>query len=306
MFEAVYNNFIRSTSTSEQGQCTIKAKPTKLNGEEAKRLYLEEISQETEKIITPINKEKRFKNYSKLKTNIKTLSDKDVFIAAQTDDVETVRIFLKYSPEKINMIDYYGWSLLMIACQANSVDIVKELLKCNADTSIRDKAGNSAYSLVIKNRNLVLADLFLSYKQCKTEDSIKLKSNKIPELKPFICDICNKQFPDKIEHLSSTVHNINASKGKKIPTCYKIPESNKGYQIMLKAGWDRDLGLGPDGTGKMYPIKTVQKKDRKGLGHKKPKLQDTIESNKNNHKTKNIRQHYKSKKLEINFRREFY
>jgi len=34
---------------------------------------------------------------------------------------------------------------------------------------------------------------------------------------------------------------------------------------MLGSGWDKK-GLGPTGSGKLYPVKTVLKKDRRGLG----------------------------------------
>ena len=35
--------------------------------------------------------------------------------------------------------------------------------------------------------------------------------------------------------------------------------------MMLSGGWDKK-GLGPSGSGKLYPVKTILKRDRHGLG----------------------------------------
>ena len=38
--------------------------------------------------------------------------------------------------------------------------------------------------------------------------------------------------------------------------------------MMVDQGWDRDRGLGHEGReGKKFPVKTVLKRDRLGLGH---------------------------------------
>ena len=36
--------------------------------------------------------------------------------------------------------------------------------------------------------------------------------------------------------------------------------------MMLSGGWDKKSGLGPSGSGKLYPVKTILKRDRTGLG----------------------------------------
>ena len=36
--------------------------------------------------------------------------------------------------------------------------------------------------------------------------------------------------------------------------------------MMLSKGWDSNVGLGPSGEGKLYPVKTVLKRDKHGLG----------------------------------------
>ncbi|CAH2093177.1 unnamed protein product [Euphydryas editha] len=312
MFHKEYSNFVRPT-TSESS--TSQFVTTALNGETARKLYLEEISNISNP-QSPYNndiKKSVCKEIERKKTVVETdISNLQLFQFVQDNEVDKLRQALNIRPDKIKILDEFGWSLLMIACQANAVEVVKELLKRGIDTTVRDKAGNSARSLVIKNRNFVLADILLrqsssSNLMVNVENNKKLKNKQLKE--KYVCEICdNKLFENKQEHLSSTVHNINASKDRKIPTNYVIPESNKGYQIMVKVGWDKETGLGPDGAGKKYPIKAVQKNDKKGLGHKHKKdYSSTTESSKEIINKKSLHKQYdRNRRIEINFRREFY
>lgn len=305
-----YCNFVRPSSPSaEEPEHTHS-----LNGEQAKRLYLEEVKD----VIAPETTTHDLREETKtnvihkidyrLRYNAPQLADKDLFLSAQNNDCDTLIRILDNSPDKINIVDGYGWSLLMIACQANSKEIVKELLKRDIDTLIRDKAGNSARSLVIKSKNLALVDMFLSYKSKTFTEVRNSKDHKrVKRKKEYTCEMCNKTYPDEKEHLSSTVHNINSSRGRKIPTNYVIPTSNRGYQIMLRGGWDKETGLGPDGLGNKYPLRPTQKKDRKGLGHEKVKKSKKVEEKPvQQNKKVLIRDYHNSRKMEINFRRQFY
>lgn len=302
-------NFVRAQSP-EQCLKVAHNKSSILCGDEARKLYIEEIK-EAKSSIYPrgsANYAIKKKNKNNVQTNEEPLTNKKLFVYVQNNDVDKLKSALNRYPEKINILDDYGWSLLMISCQANSVETTKELLKRGINTSIRDKAGNSAQSLVIKNKNYVLADILIRYKKTDIQSNIIIERNK-PKLKEvYRCDICNRTFPDRVEHLSSIEHNICASKGKRIPAYYAIPASNKGYQLMLKGGWDRESGLGRDGSGKKYPIKTTQKKDRKGLGHAKRIDREKLQENNVKHKDrKKVSDDIKrNRNFEINFRREFY
>ncbi|XP_047535438.1 G patch domain and ankyrin repeat-containing protein 1 homolog [Vanessa atalanta] len=309
MYHKEYCNFVRPTS-EETATSTFFA--TSLNGETARKLYLEEVGSchNSQKSKSTVN-QSECKIKRKSKDDEIELSNLQMYHCVQNNDVDKLRQFLDKYPDKINTLDEFGWSLLMIACQANSIETVEELLKRNINTAVRDKAGRSAQSLVIRNKNVILADILLKHSRQISlhKDKINDKKSNSDRLKEnYVCEICdNKVFENKIEHLSSTIHNINASKGKKIPTKYVIPESNKGYQIMLKVGWDKEEGLGPDGTGRKYPIRGIQKKDKKGLGHKlKKKETPTTESVREFNKKLASREHDKHKRMEINFRREFY
>ncbi|KOB57039.1 hypothetical protein OBRU01_25776 [Operophtera brumata] len=296
MLKKHYNNFVKASAPTE----TVNKLPT-LSGEEAKEIYLKEIKDakySTNKHHLPPRDYNSTYNLPERTTSqtaqkLEDISIKGLILSVQNNDVKMLKDILDSCPSLVNTVDEFGWSLLMIACQANSVDAVKELLTRGVDTAVRDKGGNSATNLVIKNKNLELADLLISHRKGNHRSSnsqdhrgkIKVKKVKAELKESFICEICsNKVFPDKEEHLASTVHNISASKDKKIPTNYVIPQTNRGYQLMLKVGWDRECGLGRDGSGKKYPIKAVQKKDRKGLGHEKKKTEKSsneVETRKN-------------------------
>ncbi|CAH0401024.1 unnamed protein product [Chilo suppressalis] len=308
-----YSNFVKPCCTYSYSDNETILKPTLLSGEEAKQIYLSEVETSSEKKskhsqakVTDVVR-KYHDEHGFMKSEI---LDRDLFLSAENDDIDTIKQALDASPDKIKILDDYGWNLLMIACQANSINVVKELLSRGIDTSVRDKAGNSAQSLIIKNKNYELADILLSYRDRRKNESARtFAPNPDEEIMDFICETCNiKVTANRKNHLSSTEHNLNLSKGKKIPTNFKIPESNRGFQIMLKVGWDKESGLGPQGNGPKYPIKTVQKQDRKGLGHSK-NLSGSIENKeivKFKNRRKMINNHKNNRNIEVNFRRQFY
>ncbi|XP_022822724.1 G patch domain and ankyrin repeat-containing protein 1 homolog [Spodoptera litura] len=304
MSDKIYSNFVKASSPVED--VNTKQDITVLSGEEARKLYLEEVKHAKAPSRIKTHGIEKKKKVTEEET---PLSNKDLFLTVQNNDIDKLKCELDRYPDKLNIVDEFGWNLLMIACQVNSVDVVKLLLKRGIDMSVRDKAGNSARSLVIKNKNYILADILLRYiqKESPLKSKPKQTSATVKLKEEYLCNACNKTFPDREEHLSSTIHNITASKGKKIPACYMLPETNRGYQLMLKGGWDKQSGLGRDGNGKLYPIKTVQKKDRKGLGHAEQNPIDKTQDNvKHKNRMKLARDHRSDKSFEIKFRREFY
>ena len=48
----------------------------------------------------------------------------------------------------------------------------------------------------------------------------------------------------------------------------KLPETNRGYQMLLKLGWKKDTGLGSNGNGILEPIKVDVHYNAVGLGKK--------------------------------------
>ncbi|CAH0725520.1 unnamed protein product, partial [Brenthis ino] len=311
MYRREYSNFVRPLSD----ETTNKLNSPSLNGDEAIKLYLEVVGNlQNSQQIKDINRNietlpvdhtpKKYSNDTE-STNL------CLFNTVQNNDIGRLCKILDSWPEKLNIIDEFGWSLLMIACQANSIETAQELLKRGIDTSVRDKAGNSAQSLVIKSKNVILADILMQHSKQRSlkNETVTINKQRNKKLKQrYICEICdNKLYDDKEEHLSSTIHNINASKGRKAAVNFVIPESNKGFQLMLRFGWNKEDGLGPNGSGKKYPIKTVQKNDKIGLGHRKDKtvvLKDESLRQMNRNKMKNNQMN--DRQREINFRRQFY
>ena len=82
----------------------------------------------------------------------------------------------------------------------------------------------------------------------------------------YYCDLCKKYFSAKAEvHKASVGHQLNLGPSE-VGTIYGISEANRGFQMMLGKGWNKEKGLGADGQGKKFPVKTVLKRDRRGVG----------------------------------------
>ena len=83
------------------------------------------------------------------------------------------------------------------------------------------------------------------------------------------CDICKLHLRDSVTsvHDVSTVHQYSCQHRTKYLS-YTLPQSNRGFQMMLRSGWNPDKGLGSEGQGRQFPIKTVLKRDRLGIGIK--------------------------------------
>lgn len=131
-------------------------------------------------------------------------------------------------------------------------------------------------------------------------------------------------------HLSSTLHlfSENMDSDAVSTSNFYINSRNKGYQLMRRAGWDGEVGLGPSGHGKKYPVKTVLKRDRVGLGADitKPKARVTHfgandkkaigklnnigsherETSKFSKKKMEISREVKEREMTMEFRRSFY
>lgn len=67
-------------------------------------------------------------------------------------------------------------------------------------------------------------------------------------------------------HVSSTLHQLNRTSPLRAPSVW-LPPSNRGYRMMEGMGWDEEQPLGRRGDGRMEPVPTTFKRDRRGLGH---------------------------------------
>ncbi len=267
-------NFVRASLESEAAKKAKDAEIAKarLEGSEVSAFYSEVISTESTKTI-PRKARKRASvqdldqgpGPSSLSYTIS-----DAFFAAQSDKVEVLKSSLAANPEYLNQTDSYGWTLLMTACRAKSIEVIKVLVSKDADQNIADKAGNTCRSLCDNSKPIL--DI-LNKKTKSPLRSLRSSSKpKVKEIREFKCEECSVSDLTKSEyksHLGSTTHQLKAGKamGEKPKVHYGIPEANRGYQMMLKKNWESNAGLGPEGKkGKLYPVKTVLKQDRHGLG----------------------------------------
>lgn len=171
---------------------------------------------------------------------------------------------LRVCPDLVNEVDTFNWTALMMAACDGLQETCQNLLAAGADRAADDGKGNTALSLAVKKGHSRVVELLQSF---GVEDS----DSDYEESEPFWCRLCREKITeaDRKSHEASTLHQFNCkSKNRPGPTSFGIPKTNRGYQIMLKQGWQNDAGLGPQQKGRKFPIKTVLRKDRQGLGTK--------------------------------------
>ncbi|GFU05779.1 g patch domain and ankyrin repeat-containing protein 1 homolog [Nephila pilipes] len=154
------------------------------------------------------------------------------------------------------------------ACEGH-YSVVEYLIKLGAKLNIRCKYGMTALDIAIKTKNNAMIKLLQNgVTPCVRETSFVIEDDKINNEKKF-CDDCKSFYKiSKVAHERGITHLLTIKKSD-ISTFYHIPENNKGFQIMLKSGWDKNKGLGVNADGQKFPIKTVLKKDRSCIGKNK-------------------------------------
>ena len=215
-------------------------------------------------------KESRQGNKLAAQVAVPRLRAKDLFVAAECNDVEGVKKCINQAID-LDARDLYGWTPLMTAACAGAFEACEALLDAGADSSISDRSGNTCLRLAGKNGHRGVAMLIRNH-AVKVEETISNANEEEgfgegPE-SPWYCQECRITLKESTytEHRSSTAHQISIGTSK-APSLYGIPESNKGFKMMLGAGWDREGGLGTEGNrGRKFPVKTVLKRDRLGLG----------------------------------------
>lgn len=192
---------------------------------------------------------------------------------SQHGDMKGLKQLVEKEHCDINFRDGYYWTPLMCAAFAGEKDVVSYLLKRGAAwVGVCETQGKDALMLAEEGGHQEIVKLL--------QDSLKGQQQesqpRAPPPERKYCDICKTHYQDDsvAKHEGSTVHLFNKKK-KLPPTYYAIPDHNVGFKMMLKEGWDRESGLGPEGAGRKFPIQTVLKRDQKGLGFhsdQKPKV----------------------------------
>ncbi|KAL9913206.1 G patch domain and ankyrin repeat-containing protein 1 homolog [Glossina fuscipes fuscipes] len=242
----------------------------KFNGEEIEQFYKQVI----EKNI------KISKNYKQENAPIKTEYhntpqenfDKQRFHCYATENKAEKLLQISYKDNDINTLDNYGWSGLMMSACAGATEAIKVLLRLGANRAIKDKSQRTAKDLALKKGFYHIAELLENptSPDCQADQDKVPISYKQKPLKPFYCSECKQTFMETAprQHYTSTVHQFNVRSSLPLNKLQKfnIPSRNKGLQLMVKQGWDKESGLGPSQNGRLYPVKTVIRKRRSGLG----------------------------------------
>ncbi|XP_017146271.1 G patch domain and ankyrin repeat-containing protein 1 homolog [Drosophila miranda] len=172
---------------------------------------------------------------------------------------------------ELNACDVYGWTALMMAACEGAKDAVAWLLHNGAHADVRDKSGNTALTLaMLKGHREVVQILETAPNSEKADIPEEIADDPTT---PFHCRICKRNYKETPwnVHQTSTVHqfNMKAFPPHKLEK-FNISSKNRGLQLMVKQGWDREHGLGPNQSGRLYPVKTVLRKQRTGLGIEQP------------------------------------
>ena len=214
-----------------------------------------------------------------------SISASQAFRCAQDGDLNGVKSALTSGSCDVNSVDQFHWTLLMCAAHAGHTHIIEHLLSLGAEWRDHvDKRGRSAADLARLAGHLSIAclieasdDIFTQSqrprkvaRRQRRESAPDIPSNSSRSSRQrttYYCEECNQTITESIgeQHTTSTLHQFSCQHRPKVHG-YGIPQSNKGYQMMLRGGWDPDSGLGSNQEGQRYPVKTILKRDRLGFG----------------------------------------
>ena len=268
-----WKQFVREGCSQSEENTKIKVTDSRLNGEEVKLVYEEIVGSDyprEDQLPRGTAHGKVQGAHVKSSGSSVRISCQDrtrlvnaVMREAQNNNVARVTELLCDLCD-VDVMDQHGWTPLMSAACAGALDVVKFLISRKADANVRDKSGNTCLSLARRQGHLaVVRAITEGHRETGTE-SQPMKTRHVE----FYCESCGQKFcnTSREEHSTSIVHLLSSRSCIAVPTVYSIPASNRGYQILVKGGWDREKGLGADGSGHKFPLKTVMKRDRAGLG----------------------------------------
>jgi len=252
-----------------------------LSGEEVQNIYMSIINSTSKKDEKKVDMKKSdIKKKFKLKksgesSQIKKHSLLAFFSAAQNGDLQIIKEFVATQSRLLDRRDEFGWTALMISSHCGHLEIVKFLVRSGAAWyGVMDRGGNDAYTLACNGGHPQLAHFLLHHREILSQERIQqmteeaLRSVKRERL---WCDDCQKHFyaserGDKKDHQATIPHQLSQLKGARPQSHFLINHMNRGYQLLRQQGWDGESGLGPRSDGRKFPVKTILKRDRDGLG----------------------------------------
>ncbi|KFD58793.1 hypothetical protein M514_00486 [Trichuris suis] len=283
--------FVNASESAAKTSCLVEPSRKRRNevgeltGEEAREFYENALQQSsTQADDVPLRKRPSCAKRTVLKSNSDTevkfkcyaiskspFSPQSRFLRAASEGaVSEMRNLLNSHTIDVNFVDDFGWSALMCASYGGHLRAVVFLLENAAIPSLKSRSGQSAADLATKAGHLEIYKI-LTQNERKVErdassggveanSSKEGPSNPLPEY----CTDCERPFLDE-RHITSTAHLVRTWAVDSKP-CFSLGQSNVGYKLLVKGGWNQASGLGKCQEGKWYPLKTILKRDRKGLG----------------------------------------
>jgi len=262
-----FKKFVKAKEQDCFGEQSVKRNNPVLDGGEIRTFYEDTVS----------NKEyERKKIYAGSNTKCETIeigeseeseSDSDLEIvekdinhkllkAIQNSDFDTVKSLKDCD---FNCTDQYGWTALEIGCVVGQTDIVKYLV--GKGGYIRDN--DRIYRILIEKGFSEIMSI-LKCRGGETElEIIDIQDGELEQ-----CEECGEMFDtdQKVLHIATITHQLSLKRDnvRRNPG-FGISEANVGFRLMKKSGWDGVSGLGEGQGGKLFPVKTILKQDRKGL-----------------------------------------
>ncbi|OWA49889.1 putative Transient receptor potential cation channel subfamily M member 3 [Hypsibius exemplaris] len=203
---------------------------------------------------------------------LKKLTVSDLLQSAAENNVPRLAQYIALGFD-LNSADMFGWTALMCASQRGSFDAVRCLITSGGvDFTRRNTKNQSAADLAAISRQSAIASYLCELENYELFD-VKLPLKEVEKdeevvTQPFFCSVCGVTFErtTEEEHRTSILHQLHTGFAPGKTASYGLPESNVGFRLMRQSGWDSEKGLGAAENGRRYPIATVFKRDRLGLG----------------------------------------
>ena len=256
-----------------------------LTGEEARSIYESIVSSENssdpskERLERTNRHTKRGRDTSVVKaaaeptSQVTDVTSDQLFRFAQDGDLQKLSKALSTGCYDVNITDQYDWTLLMIAATEGHMTIVQYLMDYGAMwKGLVDRRGMDATDLARTRGYNEIAEYIINYEHraLRNKEHTSLEEHGSVKLRgmSFHCSVCQRVIQDSSvsSHTVSIPHQFcTEHKPSSLP--YGLPETNRGFQMMLRSGWHPDKGLGSEGQGRQFPVKTVLKRDRLGVGN---------------------------------------
>ncbi|KAJ8270550.1 hypothetical protein GJAV_G00116230 [Gymnothorax javanicus] len=276
------NRLIKFTAAKEANGCWLggvkelsqRERRSVVSGEEAKDFYLSLIAdgdraresrRERRGTTTDSQREQGSERGQPSTTEATARDGHRLLKYAQEGNLPGLCELLEKKGCDINFKDSFYWTAIMCASYAGQLGAVRLLLlKGAAWVGVVDTQGRDARDLADQAGHMEVVQELDGH---HVRSDAPRHSSGDSASQPQWCSVCGIQYSESEErHRSSTLHQFSLPQAPPTPE-YCLPPSSAGYRMMLSARWDPKEGLGPEGVGRKNPIKTVLKRDRKGLGY---------------------------------------